>query len=521
MNAQVTRQTGFFYLLSFLEGAAVMAAELLGAKMLAPYFGSSLYVWSSVMAITLGGLASGYFMGGLLSYRRREGRVLYYVIFGASVLIVLMPFTSKLALSIFGLLPLYYAVIASTFVFLFPPVFMMGMVSPLIIRKLTSNVDQAGKAAGAVYAISTVGGILATFLTGFWVIPHFGLSRPCIIIGILLGLLPLIMLLKTNKAMALFFVVLSGYSFYKAGIAEVPPGVKVPYMSEGLLGQIMLVDYPNYLPDGKVGKGTERMLFVNRIAQSVYNNGIDSARHCGYVYKILDKLRFCPKEASVLVCGLGGGSLLQALKDSGCQVEACELDPRIWYVAKHYFNLDPTIPVHLDDARHFIRKTNRKYDVLILDLFRGEENPGHCFTVEAFQEMKALLNPDGLLLLNGNGFFKGRRGAGTRALYKTLLASGFAVWPLATEADETRSNLLFFAQESPGIQLDRLKAWSLARGEQSFPLADLKEAESTVMTDDKPILDLLNAQAYNTWRNATIDYFSSEAQRGRRFQVFQ
>ncbi|HEV7232539.1 MAG TPA: fused MFS/spermidine synthase [Bacteroidia bacterium] len=517
----MTRQTGFLYLLSFLEGAAVMAAELLGAKMLAPYFGSSLYVWSSVMAITLGGLASGYFLGGLLSYRRREGNVLYYVIFGASVLIVLMPFTSKVVLSILGLLPLYYAVIASTFVFLFPPVFMMGMVSPLIIRNLTTSADQAGKAAGAVYAISTVGGIISTFLTGFWIIPHFGLSRPCIVIGIILGFLPLIMLVKNNKALVLFFLVLSGYSFYKAGAITVPPGVSVPYFSEGLLGQIMLVDYPNYGPDGKVTKGTERMLFVNRIAQSVYNNGIDSARYCGYVYKILDKLRFRPKGASVLVCGLGGGSLLQALKDSGCRVEACELDPRIWYVARHYFKMDTTIPVSIDDARHFIRKTNKKYDVVILDLFKGEENPGHCFTTEAFQEMKGLLTPNGLLVLNGNGFFSGKRGAGTRALYKTLLSSGFAVWPFATDREETRSNLIFFAQEPSGTQLNRLQALSRLSGDIDFPVAELKLSESPVMTDDKPILDLLNAQAYNTWRNATIDYFSNEAQRGRVFQVFQ
>src|ERR1041384_1945482 len=124
----------FFYALSFIEGGSVMAAELLGAKMLAPYFGSSLYVWATVLAITLGGLAIGYFLGGILSFKSKNPFTLFYVLLAAATFTVLMPFTSKIVLWAIGLHALIPSVIACSICILLPPVLMMGMVSPLIIR---------------------------------------------------------------------------------------------------------------------------------------------------------------------------------------------------------------------------------------------------------------------------------------------------------------------------------------------------------------------------------------------------
>src|ERR1039458_10759485 len=85
----------FFYSLSFLEGASVMAAELLGAKMLAPYFGTSLYVWSAVLAVTLGGLAMGYFAGGIFSEKKNTERNLYYILLASAIFLIAMPLRSE------------------------------------------------------------------------------------------------------------------------------------------------------------------------------------------------------------------------------------------------------------------------------------------------------------------------------------------------------------------------------------------------------------------------------------------
>ncbi|MFI5149120.1 MAG: fused MFS/spermidine synthase [Bacteroidia bacterium] len=509
-----------FYILSFIEGAAVMAAELLGAKMLAPYFGSSLYVWATVMAITLGGLAMGYFCGGLLSYKKKGPLVLYYVMFLASVLVMLMPFTSKMILTLIGAHALLPSVILSASIFLLPPIFMMGMVSPLIIRSITTHIDHAGRSAGAIYAISTLGGICSTFLTGFWIIPSFGLMKPCIITGIILGIIPVIMILKTNKAAALFFLVFASWTFYRSFSVEFPAGLSVPYSSEGLLGQVMVVDYPGKNPYGTT-YGTNRVLFVNRITQSQYNNEADSLKHFGYVDMILQAVTLFPEKPSVLVCGLGGGSLAQELLNKGCRVDACELDPRMEMVAKTYFHLSPELAVHIDDARHYIRNTTNHYDAIVLDLFRGEESPGHCFSLEAIEEMKAHLKPGGVLMINGNGFITGKRGAGMRAVYRTLSAGGLSVCLAASNADEAWRNLLFFAGEKEDLKLTQIAEMMKKSGRPVLGKESLSSSEDLILTDNLPALDELNADAYRNWRSATITYFVSEAQRKRNLPIFQ
>lgn len=200
-----SRQKYFFLFLSFIEGASVMAAELTGAKMLAPFYGSSLYVWASVMAVTLAGLAGGYFIGGILSSGKNPEKRLYWALLAAGIFIMLMPFTAKFSFWIFGALSLIPAVIITSLVVLFPPVFMMGMVSPLIIRNINTDASNAGRDSGLVYAISTVGGIIATFLFGFYIIPFVGLTIPAIVTGIILGIIPCVLLLRNKNINASFF----------------------------------------------------------------------------------------------------------------------------------------------------------------------------------------------------------------------------------------------------------------------------------------------------------------------------
>ena len=297
----------YLLLLSFIEGATVMGTELLGAKMLAPFFGSSLYVWSSVMAITLGGLAAGYFFGGRLSSKNNSAVILYRVLLIAAFFTVLMPYTSKLALSIFGLRSLLPAVIASSLLILFPPVFLMGAVSPLIIGNISKNGEDSGKAAGTVYAVSTLGGILATFLFGFYIIPNFGLTIPAIVSGLALGILPLISLVKKKglKEFGFFSVILlfAFVQLYNKLTVENKDGpIKVLYKNESLLGQIMVLDYANdyYFDDSTLVGKNSRWLYVNRISQTKDNpyarEELEEERYFSYIYKNTELLKTMPEE---------------------------------------------------------------------------------------------------------------------------------------------------------------------------------------------------------------------------------
>lgn len=502
------KNTKLYYLLSFIEGGSVMAAELLGAKMLAPYFGSSLYVWASVLAITLGGLAFGYFAGGMLSYKSKHPLLLFYVLLLAAACTVLMPFSSKLVLWAAGMHRLIPSVIFSALCILFPPVFMMGMVSPLIIRTITSDPEQAGKAAGTIYAVSTTGGIIATFAFGFYIIPFFGLTLPSIVTGIVLGIIPLVVVLKQKQVgKGAGFILLCIWAFRAAAFHQPVSGVRLVYSSEGLLGQIMVLDYPHYNKQQKAD-GHSRWLFVNRISQTMYDSLADESKreekYFTYVYRISDFADSLPKNARILLLGLGGGSVAKRLTGRGYHLDVCELDRRIPMVAGRYFGLDTAAArITIDDARHYIRNCTEKYDMVIFDTFKGEDLPNHVFTEESLEETKKILRPGATVFVNSLGYLSGTAGRSIRSIYKTFKAAGFYTEVLPTDPDPDQRNLLFYASLQP------VKANKAFVKPETIDLDD-----AFVLKDEYPVLDRLNAEAASRWRMLAIRSFNSSM--GRR-----
>jgi spermidine synthase len=497
------KNKNIYFLLSFIEGGSVMGAELLGAKMLAPYFGSSLYVWASVLAITLAGLAAGYFAGGVMSYKSKNPFALFYVLLAAATFTVLMPFSSKIVLWAIGMHSLIPSVILSSICILFPPVFMMGMVSPLIIRAITTDVEQSGKAAGAIYAVSTVGGIIATFAFGFFIIPAYGLTLPCIITGIILGFAPLVIILKRKKiGQGTGFFLLCIWALSVSSFNPSSSNIKVIYNSEGLLGQILVLDYPHY--DNKQKQdGHSRWLFVNRISQTMFDSLADESKneekYFTYVYRISEFADSLPVNSKILLLGLGGGSVAKRLAEKGFSVDVCELDKRIMQVAKKYFYLSDKVNITVDDARHYIKTCNKKYDLIIFDTFKGEDPPNHVFTLESLEETKQLLNSGGNILVNSLGYISGKEGKASRSVYKTFLAAGFHVEILPTDPNPDQRNLLFYAS----IQDVKQNRQFIAKDK-----IDINDA--VVLKDEYPELDILNAEAAKRWRVMAINSFNSD-----------
>ncbi|MAP01300.1 MAG: SAM-dependent methyltransferase, partial [Flavobacteriales bacterium] len=167
-NKNQRLSSSFWYLISIsiIEGAAVMAVELLGAKLIAPSYGASLYVWATTLAVTMGGLTTGYLIGGFLSERHPNKVVLHYIVLASAIFVLIMPFTSSLIMSATLGMNLKLGIVLSSLCFVFPPLMCFGMVSPLIIRLISNEVNQVGNSVGTIYSISTLGGIAATFLFG-------------------------------------------------------------------------------------------------------------------------------------------------------------------------------------------------------------------------------------------------------------------------------------------------------------------------------------------------------------------
>lgn len=180
------------YPVSFIEGGALMAVEIAGAKLVAPFYGNSLYVWAAVLALTLGGLATGYFLGAAVSRRYPTMKALFIIVLVAAMLVAAMPWTAAAIMEATLGLELRAGITIACLVFLFPPLACFGMVSPLIIRLASVEENTAGHVAGKVYAISTLGGILATALVAFYTIPFLGLWQTLLATAVLLAVVPLL-----------------------------------------------------------------------------------------------------------------------------------------------------------------------------------------------------------------------------------------------------------------------------------------------------------------------------------------
>lgn len=507
----------YIIFLSFVEGGAVMAAELLGAKMVAPYFGTSLQSWASILGVTLIALTIGYFMGGWLSKKKKDINLLFMVYWLAGAFLLFMPFTSQWVMSLLIEWPLALGLVSSLLVFLLPPILLMGMVSPMIIFHLTNSQEESGEKAGFIYAVSTFGGVLFTFLLGFVIIPHAGIKAPAIWYGFVMLLLTSIPLFKWlgNKVLILWLPLLF-FTFFQLKQRDLKTyqNVSIKYKSEGLLGQIKVADVAQKLDEGVLNF---RYLLVNNTWQTAVINQAPFFSLFEYVYYFVPIIQSLPKESKALVFGLGGGSLVKLFQQAGAQVKVVDIDKRLKEVAVKYFDLDPATPVVIDDARHYLNQQTEKQDVIVFDCFLGEAPPAHLLTREAFEKVKTLLNKNGILLIEFYGNTTGNAGKASKMLYNTLTRCGFFCRVLATHPeDESKNNFIYLASLAP-FNVNKLAPITFDYSPKIIQWKDVVfgpekfiEDESRQLTDDQPMLDFLLMKSVSNWRNMLNEKFARE-----------
>lgn len=184
-------QTWYIFPVLFIEGASLMGVELIGAKLVAPYYGNSIYVWAAVLSVTLGSLTIGYFLGGKLSMKLPSEKTLFIVLLLAAIAVFIMPFTGKIIMKSMLGFDLRMGIIVSCIVFLLPPLLFFGIVGPMVVRLSTKTDNEIGKTVGKVYFISTLGGIAGTFLYGFYFVPYLGIRVSVYLTVTALILLPI------------------------------------------------------------------------------------------------------------------------------------------------------------------------------------------------------------------------------------------------------------------------------------------------------------------------------------------
>lgn len=515
IQSQSTLNLKYLYLVAFIEGGSVMAIELAGAKMIAPFFGTSLFVWASVLAITLGGLAAGYFAGGWATYRFSPLRLLFWELLIGTLLIALMPFVAVKFMSVTGGLGLRLGSLFSSFSFMFLPLFCMGMISPTLIQLQNRELKGTGKTAGTVYAISTLGGIIMTLLMGFYFLPEWGIRLSVFFSAALLGTMAILVVIigkkyKAVSAVATFILLVlflaSAKTFSDANVAG-----KYLYRGEGILGQITVVETRTTPPI--------RTLFINQIPQTQVDPTDLPASLWKYPHRIAMIASMKPVGSKALLIGLGGGNIAMELKKMGFSVDAIEYDKRMPELAEKYFGFKPEgINVYVDDGRHFIRSTEQKYDLVVIDVLNGEVQPHHMFTMESFEEMQRIMQPEGLLIINNQGFLLGEHGLGARSVYRTLAESGFKVKYYFAGDEKNSGDIHFIASPSDfGLSLDPPENINACC--KSYPVdyralvlsIEMKSAQNSLdltdaelLTDDKPLLLTLYNYSNEEWRLNTM-----------------
>lgn len=440
--------------LVFFSGMASLGLEFGASRLLAPYFGTSLYVWGVLIGLILVYLSAGYVIGGRLADRHPHDKLLYQLTAWAGLWIGLIPLTSYpiLLASQQGFKDLSVGLVAGTLLavgLLFAvPVILLGCVSPFAIRLLLKDVETGGNTAGRVYALSTAGSILGTFLPVFWFIPTYG-TRPTLEgFGLGLVLISVVGLWPQRKLNALFaVVVILAWIFLPSGVK--PPQVgRLVYEKESAYNYIQVV---------QVGTKTELILNEGQAIHSIYDSQSLLTGGPWDYFVIADSFRPAqasetePKEVAIL--GLAGGTAARqytATFGTKVDITGVEIDPEILNVARRYFHLDQN-NVHpvVADARYWLDTRAGQYDVIMLDAYRQPYIPFHLTTREFFSEVRGHLKPGGVAVVNAGRTAKDYRLVA--AIASTMAAVYSSVF-LVDVPDFT--NTLIYASTQPTTLAD-------------------------------------------------------------------
>jgi spermidine synthase len=493
-----------------LEGGLVMLLEVSSPLIVAPVLGSSVNIWACLISISIAALALGYFLGGKKAGNGKDASYVVSVFMLNAVILcigwALLWLQNNYS---FGFNAAYFSWLI-IFVVLFLPLVLFGSTTPVLIAWYNNAYKGDDETVGRIYSISTVGGIVFSILAGFYFIPSFGLSGTLLVAVLLTALLPFISYLRVKRTAAFvplgLLVVFCVIAINKRPALPSRGNLKLLEYSEGINGQLIVADIKR---DDKV----ERMLFINRMGQTWYNV-TDNNSVWGYPNYITSLGSMFPEGSNSLVLGLGGGVVSRQL-NVYCKhnVDAVELDNRIIEISKKDFGLKSSgVKMINDDARRFVKKSKKKYDFIVLDIFNGEILPSHGLSKESFEDVKKLLQPGGVMVINFNGFLNGKEGRSGRSLYKTLAEAGFKTKLFATnEAEESERNILYvsYVNEpdwSKTVINVNTKEGEYKIGQHFLDASKIDLADALVITDDKPMMEQLNRFAAARWRE---DYYKN------------
>ncbi len=406
--------------IAFISSFCVMVIELVAGRILAPYIGVSLYTWTSIIGVILAGIALGNYLGGRLADRYPSPLVLVAIfLLGGLATVAILPTTKMFATAAWlSNLPVMWSFTAKIALVFFIPAFVLSMVSPLVIKLTLADTGRTGGVVGTIYACSTAGSILGTFMTGFLLISWFGTRTIVWLVAAVLVVTGILAWFswkmpkrwKFSVSNLIIWLVIFNVVLISSNLFRVPSLWQERYTKESNYYAIQVVSSPLVvnekseprLQDGKV-------LILDHLIHSYVFPGSPTTLKYEYENIFKEIMSYITVEKQALrVLHLGGGGYvfpryLEAVY-LGSVNEVAEIDPAVTEVAHEDLGLplDTSIRTYNHDARLFLieRKAGDKYNIVIGDVFNDKSTPYHLTTLEFDRLVKANMEKDGVYLIN-------------------------------------------------------------------------------------------------------------------------
>ncbi len=441
-----------FFFTAFTAGAVVMALEILGSRLLAPIFGSSLFVWGALIGVILAAMSTGYATGGWLADRRSPGTVLACLLLGSGTWTLLLagagqPVVFTVSQWIHD--PRWGPCLAAG-VLLAVPAFGLSGVLPALLRLAIADMGHLGRHTGGMIAVSTIGSLIGTWGTSFYLLTWLGSVTVVAVLGVVQVMFGVLWWRWAIKVRTLHlapvvggFVLLGWFAFHP--ITVLPPGV---YAEDSPYQQVRVRENDLF-----------RYLVLDNTFHAIMWKVDPVQLALPYSQMMMAALSLPSDIQRGLILGQGGGSLAKWLARywPSLELDIVEMDPSVVKAAEDFFDYDAPSNhhVYVQDARSYLRTIKEKYDIIWVDVFARHLIPFHLTTKEFYIDLREHLNPKGVLTVNlasSTGELDQKRAEAIVATIKTSfphLTSFNVKGPPWLPTKPGSANLIFFASMEP------------------------------------------------------------------------
>lgn len=440
---------GRYEAIAFIDGFALMAYELVAARLLAPSIGSSIYVWASVIGVILMALSLGYAAGGVLADRRGRPMDVAAILLSCAAGVAATLLAAEGVLQIIvGLTPdpRVQGFLAAMILFM-PTSFGLGLLGPYLARLRIVSLDESGRSVALLSALNAIGGIGGTFLVGFVLFGYWGTSDALLFIAALLvGASWLVLPARRRKLRG---AASAGVIAAGAAALLLPPA--------GVLARVDTPTAQYQIIEGAHGNRQVRGLSTGPqgLQSGIYIDGRGDGLAFEYTRRLAEVVERAPAKGDILVLGGGAFTLPAHLARTHpeARIDVVELDPELPRIARQYFGYrdDPQVRIITRDARTYLNATQRGYDIILVDVYSDTSIPFPLTTAEFAAGLKRALKPQGVVAANVVASGRGRCGLFLRGLHGSYLGafSQSRIYPLYGHSlSETQNILALYAEGS-------------------------------------------------------------------------